>query len=290
MSLKSVISKFLAPPGDLNTEEKSRDGRDQAVIISYPKTGTTWFTIVMGRYIQLLTNMDKMPLLEQNDPLFSSKELQNLPYIFTTHQPLEWSIQTAQDINQANVIEPFANKKVVLLTRYPLDTIISHYMHVHYKLDPPGYVDSLESFTNNPVFGLDKFFKFYDLWAAHQNEVEEFAVLKYEDMKIKPEKELERILSFLSIPIKQELISSAVEFGSFDNMKKMESEGAQITLRTTGLYIFGGGDRSNNDAFHVRKGKVGGYRDYFNDSLCNFLENMISQRMHPLYGYAEPVK
>ena len=35
----------------------------------------------------------------------------------------------------------------------------------------------------------------------------------------------------------------------------------------------------------VRRGKVGGYKDYFNEPQCKELERIVTEFLDPVYGY-----
>jgi len=44
-------------------------------------------------------------------------------------------------------------------------------------------------------------------------------------------------------------------------------------------------DRSNPDSYKVRRGKVGGYRDYFDDGQIARIDAIIGDRLSPFFGY-----
>ena len=48
------------------------------------------------------------------------------------------------------------------------------------------------------------------------------------------------------------------------------------------------GDRANPDSFKVRRGKVGGWRDYFDERQTLALDAMLAARPLPLFGYGAP--
>ena len=75
-------------------------------------------------------------------------------------------------------------------------------------------------------------------------------------------------------------IEEAVEFGSFDNLRALETKGF---FRQGGLAL-----RNPNDpeTFKVRRAKVGGYRDYFTPEQVAELEALMAERLSPAFGYA----
>jgi alcohol sulfotransferase len=105
--------------------------------------------------------------------------------------------------------------------------------------------------------------------------------VRYEDLRAEPEVHLERVLEFLGAAPSAAEIAEAVAFASFDNMKQLEESAA-----------FGSGDRrivpgeaSNPDSFKVRRGKVGGYRDYLSDEEAAVLDELVAARLAPAFGY-----
>jgi hypothetical protein len=70
-----------------------------------------------------------------------------------------------------------------------------------------------------------------------------------------------------------------VEWGSFENLRKLETSGffkrGGMTLR----------DPSDENSFKVRRGKVGGYRDYFTPEQVAELEALVAEKLSPVFGY-----
>jgi len=50
------------------------------------------------------------------------------------------------------------------------------------------------------------------------------------------------------------------------------------------------GDRKNPDSFKVRRGKVGGFSDYFDEDQVNTIEQLLQQTLQPVYGYTRQVE
>ena len=66
-------------------------------------------------------------------------------------------------------------------------------------------------------------------------------------------------------------------------MKKMEQE---RTFWLSGSRMVPG-DRKNPDSYKVRRGKVGGFSDYFDDNQVNTIEKLIQETLQPVYGYSK---
>jgi hypothetical protein len=44
-------------------------------------------------------------------------------------------------------------------------------------------------------------------------------------------------------------------------------------------------DRNDADSFKVRRGVVGGHRDYFDDAQARALDALVAERLDPAFGY-----
>jgi hypothetical protein len=110
--------------------------------------------------------------------------------------------------------------------------------------------------------------------------------VRYEDMKAAPGRELARMLDFMGTPGTADEIEEAVRFSSFENMRKLEERRA---------FWFSGGrmvakDRKNPSSFKTRRGKVGGWRDYFSAEEAATIESMIRERLDPVFAYDDTRK
>lgn len=104
-------------------------------------------------------------------------------------------------------------------------------------------------------------------------------VVKYEDMRAEPVRALAQVMTFLDRPFGALLIKGSVEFASFDSLSRKEANGffKSDKLKPS--------DASDGDSFKVRRGKIGGYRDYFSDDQNVYLDGLVRDRLNPVYGY-----
>ena len=259
--------------------------------VGYPKTGNTWVTYMLGRYIQLLCDRLEIPLFDTTDPMGRCQRFCVGPRMQFTHRPLDWNVQRADDLTYDNVVRPFEDKRVVLIVRHPLDTLVSHWLYRKHRRDQYGRLvwhDDLDlnSFVEHPVWGIEKFFRFYSLWHESQELVKSVWLLRYEDMRTEPDKTFALLLQFLKISKKEDELHQAVADADFANMRKVEKFGEAPKLPSSGYSIFGAADRSNPEAFHVRRGKVGGFRDYFEEKDVQPLLERIERRLPIFFGYS----
>lgn len=286
-----MIRKFIARlPKLVNVKDKviNISNQRETYIVGYPKTGNTWVRVMLGKYVQLLTGRDEklpLPLFDQFEDLGLS-----IPLIQVTHGPLEWSVQTASDLTLENVVLPYCKSKVVLLVRNIPDVLVSLYWQEKTQVTPP-YPNEISDFVRDLVFGVDKALAFYRNWNEGRSLVSKIMLLRYEDIRTAPAAELKHLLGFLEISVNEDYIEQAVTFSDFNNMRKIEvdnKETHKLVYSSSGLPIFGTGDTTKTEeAFHVRKGQIGGYREYLSESDIQFLREKMHGEIPNWYKYPD---
>ncbi|WP_161539642.1 sulfotransferase domain-containing protein [Paramagnetospirillum kuznetsovii] len=252
--------------------------------ISYPKTGTTWFQFELAKYVQIISRNEQLVFFDDIDRVRQAcRTAPNFVGGFT-HAPLTWNSQAANDLSAESVVDPFRELKVILMVRHPLDTLVSHYMQMKHQVG--SFKGDLVDFINDDVFGLEKLIRFYSIWAENKHGLRGFYLRRYEDARKDPGRILKEILAFLGESPHQAAVDEAVSFASFRNMRDMESRGAELVYPSSNLPVFGPGDRSNPDAFHVRKGEVGGYRTHLSGGQAEKFEALIARNLPVMFGYS----
>jgi hypothetical protein len=239
--------------------------------------------VLLGRYFQLLWSLDKLLLLEEAEKeIFAAHRV---PALDISHGALEWSSQKANDLTYANLVQPYVDVPVVVLTRHPLDTLLSFYMQVKYRAGHKGQdrIVTLADMIKDPVFGLDKFIKFHNLWIGKPR----LCIVRYEDLRANVEQQCVQLLKFIGAPVDQTVLRKAIEYASFENMSRMERSDNVPRYSASGLSIFATGSRNNPNAYHVREGRTGGYRDHLTPSECAAFLDRIVRELAPVYGYGE---
>jgi len=75
------------------------------------------------------------------------------------------------------------------------------------------------------------------------------------------------------------MFQQALEFSRFENMQKLEAAGAFDSK------ILHPGDVRDPESFKVRRGKVGGYREYLSFEDQKYAASALAQ-LDPLFGYS----
>jgi sulfotransferase family protein len=140
---------------------------------------------------------------------------------------------------------------------------------------------TIADFLMRPSSGLPKIVDFMNRWASEAPRIRALLLVRYEDLRADPVGELQRIVGFLGGPADEAAIRAAVAFASVENMRSMEERrafwlsGRRMATR----------DPSNPDAYKVRRAKVGGYRDYFDDEQVARIDALVGSRLSPFFGY-----
>jgi hypothetical protein len=182
------------------------------------------------------------------------------------------------------VIERFSPAPVALIVRHPLDALVSLWMQQRHRT-ATGYDGDFAAFARDPVFGLDKALRFHALWAGERGRPRGLHLVRYEDLRADAAGGLRAILDFAGIPIDEAAVAHAVEASSFASMRRLEEAGAGPRYRSSGASVFATGDQGEPNAFHVRRGEVGGYREHLTAEDATEFEAAIAEHMSPWYGY-----
>jgi hypothetical protein len=268
-------------------EELRKLQKADCVIISYGKSGRTWLRVMLSRFYQLKHNLPDYSLI-----VFDNLHAKNrdIPRIFFTHD------NYLKDFSgNADSKKDYYQKKVVLLVRDPRDVVVSQYFQWKYRMHPwkkrlnryPAHDSDVNEyqFAMDQDAGLPKIVDFFNLWANEAGKIDQLLVVRYEDMRKDTAQVLGQILNFIGTPASPEEMQDVVHFSTMENMKKMEQK---RTFRRSGSRMVPG-DRKNPDSYKVRRGKVGGFSDYFDEEQVNAIEQLLQQTLQPVYGYTRQV-
>jgi hypothetical protein len=288
--LVRAVSVFL-PTKTANALERWRRGREEYrkyrlcdyIFASYGKSGRTWVRVMISRYYQQAYALPERILMGFDN---FNKINPAVPKIFYTHDNYLRGYTGNLDDKK-----DFYNKKVVLLVRRPQDVAVSQFFQWKYRMRP-GKMDmnryppagsdvSVFDFVTNPDCGLPRIIDFMNVWARELPKIKDLLLVRYEDLRSDPGQQLERIIAFFGLQPNAQLITNAVEFASVENLRKMEQEnyfwrsGSRVKAK----------DPSNPHSYKVRRAKVGGYKDYFDDEQLAQIDGLVNARLDPVFGY-----
>jgi len=266
-------------------EEFRRLQQSDCVIVSFGKSGRTWLRVMLSRFYQVKYNLSQRSFLG-----FDNFHRKNpaIPKVFFTHD------NYLKDYTQhADSKVDFYGKKVVLLARDPRDVAVSQFFQWENRMRPrkkalnkyPAHKQNISvyDFVTNLDAGIPKIINFMNDWARELPHIKEMLIVRYEDMRTQPEVVLKQITDFMGTPGSPEDIREAVAFASYENMKKLEENKAFGWSAGNRLVPK---DKSNPNSFKVRRAKVGGYRDYFDDQQVAAIDAEVQSKLTPVYGYS----
>jgi alcohol sulfotransferase len=85
----------------------------------------------------------------------------------------------------------------------------------------------------------------------------------------------------MQVDASESQVNAAVDYSSYENMKKMESK---QQFRLAGGRMMPR-DKDNPDSYKVRRAKVGGYRDYFDDEEVAAIDRYVAESLDGMFDY-----
>ncbi len=259
--------------------------RADIVVVSFGKSGRTWLRVMISHLFRVMYQLPENAILGFDNFHNLNK---SVPKIFFTHDNYIKDFTGDADSKQ-----PFYNKRVVLLARDPRDVAVSQFFQWKFRIKPSkitinnyppqGSDISLFDFVmGDNGGGMKAVTDYLNLWAREADKANAFHLLRYEDLRSNTRHELRRLLGFMQIDASDAHVEAAVEYSSYENMKKMESK---QQFRLAGGRMMPR-DKGNPDSFKVRRAKVGGYRDYFNDEEVAAIDARLAADLDPLFRYS----
>jgi len=175
------------------------------LVCGYPKTGNTWLQVILSYIVNPKVSLDGTA--------------PPLPNIFTHAMP---NYNHASYSEQKIVVDDIKTVRCVLLIRHPGDTLVSLYMHNRYREKVPLYTGSIDDMVYDPVYGIKKYLIFYQWWHDNIEQTELYCIVRYEDMLVDTYTQIVNVLKTFKAKVPNQHIYNAIQFGNFNNMKRME--------------------------------------------------------------------
>ena len=265
--------------------------RAPMIVVAHQKSGNTWLRTMISRYFQVKYGLPS-DLIAKSDELHRRRPA--IPPIFCTngHYSYQSIIAEALDKDPGDPI--LRRKPVLFISRHPGDLAVSWYFQftkrqsaakqelINHFIDHPINRHTVEmwDFVRHSDIGLPCLIEFLNTWHRNLQELEGGTTIRYEDLRAEPGTTLKQVVQLMGDDFSDAEIDEAVQFGSFDNLRQMESKGF---FRQGGMKLRNPDDPTT---FKVRRGKVGGYRDYFTPEQAAELEQLVRERLNPVFGYA----
>jgi len=277
-NLKSKLRLFAEKPNFIGFYiDRARKYSDlkqfPLIIVSYPKSGRTWLQKLIIEAVKL-----ERGAMEDISDISQLSNFVDLPKILSTHAGSSWEERVNSETQvKTNDWSRYQHAKVLFLYRDPRDVLVSQFYHIRHR---SGYSTFEKKYmVQNKNVGLLKIINFMNKWKSFAEKNQDNVLeLSYEDMKADAKTALKKVLSFWDIEITDSNIDQAIENCSLENMRKKEAANSESPWTTTK-------EKSNSNAFHSRKGIIGEYKEFFEYSEIDAINEMISNELNSSFGY-----
>ncbi|XP_026071828.1 sulfotransferase family cytosolic 2B member 1-like [Carassius auratus] len=262
-------------PGHMHTQDSLNYATNfkfqdtDTVIVTYPKSGTTWMqeiiTLVLNKgnptVAQTTPNWARAPWLEQcyaTDILKASTG----PRIITTHLPYHLLAPALQH----------SKAKVIYVARNPKDVSVSYY-HFHkmanFLPDPGTFSDFLIDFLKGAVH-YGSWFDHVKGWTSNKKDIQNFLYITYEEMCQDIQGSIQKVSHFLQCPLTEDELILSQKHCSFNSMK----ENAMVNYTLIPQEIM---DHSKGK--FMRNGKIGDWKNVFTEEQSRLADDVYSSQM-----------
>jgi alcohol sulfotransferase len=250
------------------------------LVISHTKSGRTWLRIMISHLYHLAYGTPANAIIGFDNLHRLEPAIPRIYFNRDTRVPT---------LNRDNgfVAAP-RDRRTLFLVRDPRDVAVSFHFHVCNRasareLHRKGIAKQAKSlplfdFVTDPALGIPRVIEHYNRWHEEMQDMPRALVIRYEDLHADPVATLGQVMRFIDREYDRDRLARAVQFASFDNLARKEKSGFFDSGRMQTTNPEDAGSRK------VRRGKVGGYRDYFTPEQITVIEGLMA-RLHPDYGY-----
>jgi len=227
------------------------------IILSIPKSGRTWLRAFFCAYFCRRFGLEFTLRPGRYD-------LPGFPRVVFSHDLFEHRTKGDRwDRVRGKYLVPrreLKRAKIILLARDPRDCFVSLYLQLT-RRDPNAPVEfrqrTVSEMLRDEKFGMRAIISTMNHWLREFSKRDNFTLVRYEALRASPAEHFRDLLAVFGEPSADaNVFQEALEFSRFENMQKLEAAGAFDSN------ILHPGDVRDPESFKVRRGKVGGYREY----------------------------
>jgi Sulfotransferase domain len=251
----------------------------EVIILSVPKSGRTWVRTFLCAYLCKRYGREfTLQPGRYNEPGF--------PRVVFSHDLFEHRTKgDLWDRLRGKYLVPkreLRRAKVILLVRDPRDCLVSLYVQMT-RRDPSAGATlkrkTVGDLLRDKRFGIRAIVRTMNDWLDEFASREDFTLVRYEALHASPAEHFRNLLAVLGETTPDvSIFQSALDFSRFDNMQKLEAAGAFDSK------ILRPGDVRDPESFKVRRGKVGGYREYLSAEDQEYAADVLI-KLDSRFGY-----
>jgi len=231
-------------------------------LISYPKSGRTWLRMMLAKFMTL------------GFPDANTEENEIFPALHDDYK--SFKKRYGQD---------FKELSVVFLHRHPGDVAISYFLERRTSIrSGPGYNGTISDYIRSEEHGIKSIIEYNNKWMEKGGNFNQFVSIPYYMLHKNPIISLGFISNMLGIkPSSEKIIETlkeAVEYSSYDNMKKIEAgEGENLLKKYKGNFGVGTG--------RVNMGKYNNYANLLTEEDIEYVNSCMEKYSAIKYNYDE---
>jgi len=251
----------------------------KAVILSIPKSGRTWIrTFLYAYFCKRYGREFTLEPEHYGEP--------GIPRLIFSHDLFEHRTKgDLWDRIRGKYLVPkkeLRRAKIVLLVRDPRDCFVSLYVQMT-RRDPGASAEfkrkTVSELLRDKKFGIRAIVRTMNAWLNEFSGRDDFTIIRYESLRESPAESFRALLGVLGeITPDMSIFQDALDFSRFDNMQKLEAAGAFDSK------ILRPGDVRDPESFKVRRGKIGGYREYLSTEDQLHAANALT-KLDSRFGY-----
>jgi hypothetical protein len=262
------------------------------LIIGHPKSGNTWLKVMISRLYQLRYDLPESKLINTDE---FARKIPEIPRLAATNGCYSYEGEVGKLLSAGAADNPLRHKPVLFLARNPIDIAVSWYHQftkrqsrakqelINHSITHPidRHTVQMWEFVRHSDIGLPFLIEYQNSWARNIQALDQGLLVKYEQLRSDPVPTLMKIIQLMGENFSEQEIQQAVEWGSFENLQKMETSG---TFSQGGMKLVNANDPST---FKVRRGKVGGYREDFEADQVAELEALVRENICAELAYCD---
>lgn len=196
---------------------------DDSFIVSYPRSGSTWFRFLVGN------------LISKDEPISFRNVERVIPDIHVNSTRYISSVPRPRLLKSHEYFDP-RYPQVVYIVRDPRDIAVSYYRYYRkVKVLADGYPMGryIAAFLTGELQTWGSWRENVASWLAARQGRSGFLLLRYEDLLDKPHQELSKAAEFLGISSTANELARSVELSSVERMRELEkAQGDQwVTIK-----------------------------------------------------------
>jgi len=271
--------------------------------VSFPKSGRTWIELMTAKVRSEITGepiigfLDRQRMNRKLKQGYDRRRNRLYGFLFQKkYNYLPADIIFSHGYKNSNICKGkffpkkyYINQKIFLLVRDPRDVIVSYYkyekfFHKRFDGDLSDFVRYSESNSNDYKvrYGIQAIINYMNAWIENKSMFNNLYIGYYEDFRKNTLLEFSKLCDYFELDASKEIIQRAVDFGGFENMRKIELSG-EINWHGFNKHQI---DKKNInvDELKTRKGKVGSYVDDLDQSDIEYINSILDEKLNDAYS------